>query len=215
MAKRIELTVGSTYPGKLDAAKRAAEEVFGRWYGGKEEIIVNVRGVKVPPEEINVPEQPFGRQTYDGAQRRVDYVRNHEFKLADGRHFKSDNPDADFEFIVGMESGLFRRGLHFYDRTVATIESRKILMTTIGISDGVLFPWRYILETFTKPGRFKKNTVGSVISARLGGDKQDPYGVLTHQRKRRQQYLEQAAKQAFALHLRDNYDIPPGVPRVF
>ena len=81
----MKVLVGSQNPVKIEAVKDAFSKYFGD---------VEVIGMKVPS---NVPDQPFGEDTYKGAKNRALALK----KL-------SEEQDIDADFFVGVEGGVIK-----------------------------------------------------------------------------------------------------------
>lgn len=149
----MNIILGSTSKHKLEALKKACELL---------KLEANISGIKT---ESGQNEQPVGfEETFQGALTRAQAAQTH----------------APTNFAVGIESGIF----NFNVDKPTTLDIATIIILTpdgkriVASSMGVQFPEEFV--KIAEQRGFTKNTVGSVIAAKLGGDATDPHSTLTH-----------------------------------
>lgn len=165
-----KIIVGSTSVHKIEAVKEALLRL-----GIKAEVI----GVKT---ESEINEQPVGFvETHEGAARRV----------------KQLSQNYSQYIRVGIESGIMQwSAVYTVDMAVVAVRTphpdNNIYIAT---SPGIRFPHECVMRAAPY---FEKETVGTYIAEKFGGDRTDPHTTLTYGRISRKETLIQGIMLAFA-----------------
>jgi non-canonical (house-cleaning) NTP pyrophosphatase len=143
---------------------------------------VSVTGIKT---KSGVNEQPVGlEETLKGALNRARAVQKANRGVV----------------AIGIESGVFVRSEKgttvVEDKTVVVLISADRKNSTHKISEPVTLPTECFYEA-QKRG-FKKTTVGSVISERMGGSHDDPHSTVTGGRKNRTEIIARTVEEALS-----------------
>ena len=156
----MKVAVGSRNPAKV----KAVENVFSRVYGD-----VEVEGVAAASE---VPPQPFGEETVNGAINRA----------------KNAFAAEKFDLSVGIEAGLFRISGYTIDVQYSAVYDGDWL--TLGCGSGFEYPSAVLDEVLSG------KEVGDVMSRVAGvenlGEKHGAIGFLSKGRLTRTQLTEQS-----------------------
>ena len=128
----MKVLIGTKNLGKIEGAKRALEKYFKNF---------EIEGVKVPS---NVPDQPVGIETYQGAVNRVDNL----IKYAKENGIKAD-------YFMAVESGMVNE-LGFW--AITNIAVIKNIKNEMGVGSSASFP---VPTKYVEP--IKKETLGTVM----------------------------------------------------
>lgn len=165
----MRIVVGSTSVHKIEAVRSALLDL------GIKADVVGVKAVS------RVDEQPVGvTMIVCGATNRYEHARN----LA---------PDADM--WIGMESGLLRGQLLWFDITAVILRDKEE-RECAGMGGGHC--WNVNDVLVAKKAGFATTTAGSALASRTGCDGTDPTAYVTGGAVRRSDLLAQAVKIALA-----------------
>lgn len=151
----MKVLIGTKNPGKIKGAKDAFEKFFSD---------VEVVGISA---KSNVSDQPVGKETYVGAQNRV----NNLIEYA-----KQNNIDADY--FVAVESGIVSE-LGFWAITNVAVIKDKFGYESVGTSASFPVPQKYVDDIITKTLATVMDEIfnESDLRSSTGG-----IGLLTHEK---------------------------------
>ena len=173
-----------------------------------------LEGLAVPS---GVSEQPFGRQTVDGALNRlaevtrrlksdmaVVAIENGLFRIGDQPGIANSDPERyrdSLLFVAGADlSTKFDNNASYEDRAVVALHvpGYPLLVQLSPIEDAVEMPIEYIQAAHDAPGSFDKWTAG-VIMLQRGAvqNHQDPHSELTNGRLSRKRQITDTLVLAF------------------
>lgn len=146
-----------------------------------------------------VPPQPYELdETTRGAEHRA---LEAERLSNEGRTPEAIEAVSKYEVYVGIENGVctMKKGATPEEDVyadLAVIAVRYKGKTYFAISEGLVFPTKYVLEAKAY-GNGQEMTVGKVIAKHLGGDHANPHSTLTGGLTSRHEILEAAVYNAF------------------
>ena len=130
--------------------------------------------------DSNVNEQPIGNETIVGVKNRT--------------HWLMMEHSDSYDCLIAIENGLFIENGQFVDRAVVQV-TFKDKPTIIKISDGVIFPMKYVEMTSNCKGGFIHNTVGEIMEEDgFVVDESDPHKSICG--KTRVEFIKEALMEA-------------------
>lgn len=168
----LSVAVGSNNPVKVEAVRCIMERIYG-----------NVRVIAVSVNS-NVPDQPWGTETVQGARNRAMAAL------------------MDNDLSVGVEAGVFERydGLYDIQHCVVIDKHGRV---TYGAGPAFRYPDK--VADLVRSGNTVGDAVMAVFHVRDQGDAEGAIGILTQGLMNRKQLTEQAVMAAMVPRIRGDY----------
>lgn len=164
----MKIIVGSISDRKIKSTLKIAEQLFG--------VEVFVEGYKA---NSGMPDTPFDKQTFEGSRNRA---------------LDCFNGNKEFNYVLGLESGLVDRYGHIFEEAWATVIDKN-KKEYYGYSSGLKVP-DYILKKINEL-KIEHSDVMTIIEEELGKIPNDTWGTYTGGVLLREVSLEESIRNAF------------------